>query len=131
MFNDRNSEDNEDQHENDELKRQMEQIEKEFFEALEKNNDISLYLYLPPNFLSQRVRDELDKYLMEQAYVNMFIMKNAENFVYRDGFVDIGVEDSTKKLEMLENMLSYFAEKEEYEKCATIRDEIENINRNQ
>jgi hypothetical protein len=130
MFQDDNSEEYEEQPEsNSEIRQQQEHIEKEFFAAIEDNQDVSIYLYLPFQLLSKRVRDELDKYLMEQAYVNMFIRKDTKD-VYHDGFVQIGVEDDAYRIELLEKMLPYFTTKEEYEKCANIRDRIEQLKNN-
>jgi hypothetical protein len=126
MFNDDNSEEYEEQFgEDNELKQRQEKIEQQFFEALENDQDVSIFLYVPFQFLTERVRNELDKYLMEQAYVNMFIKDSTD--VYHDGFVQIGVEDEEYRMKLLEKMLPYFATKEEYEKCANIRDRIEQL----
>jgi hypothetical protein len=123
MFNDRESDDHEDNFEDEQLKMQMKHIEEEFFSTLKSGKDISIFLYLPFELLSQKVKDELDKYLIEQAYVNIFIKKSSSD-VYHDGFVQIGVDDENYRLTILQKMLPYFTEKEEYEKCVNIRDLI-------
>ena len=99
-------------------------LERDFFERL-RNNDIAIYLYLPPHLLTQKVRDELDKYLKEQAYVNL-IMRN-ENLVYRDGMLDIQISDDSRIRSILNEMLNYFESIEEYEKCAKIIDKLNTL----
>ena len=126
MFNDRDSDEYPENFEDDEIREQMEQIEAKFFESLEKDEDISIYLYLPFQFLTPKVKKVLDKYLMEQAYVNMFIRKDSSD-VYHDGRVQIEVTNPEHRLKMLEKMIVYFAEKEEYEKCARIKEEINQL----
>jgi hypothetical protein len=130
MFNDEEPEDFEEYSENDHINFQKIRIEREFFEAIDKNENISMYLYVPIQLLTDRVKAELDKYLIEQAYVNMFIF-NRDADVYHDGFVQIGVQDNKHKLRILNQMLPYFTEKEEYEKCIKIKEKIDTLTQTQ
>jgi hypothetical protein len=103
------------------------QIEEEFFRAIEKGEDFSVYLYLPHIFISDRVKEHLDTYLLEEAYRNMFVAQEEIDVIYDDSNISVVISDPEFKEKMLEQMLEHFVKIEEYEKCAKIKKELENM----
>jgi hypothetical protein len=102
------------------------QVEKEFFQALERGEDIAQYLYLPHHFLSEKVREHLDVFLLKEAYKNMFEHEIPDT-VYSDSFLNIVITDPEFKKKMLNQMIDYFASQEEFEKCARIKSELDSM----
>ena len=47
------------------------QVEIEFFKTLESGKSIASYLYLPHFFISDKVKEQLDIFLLKEAYNNM------------------------------------------------------------
>jgi len=126
MFNDDYSEDDDKgMGKDDIMKMHQEQVENAFFDAKNSGKDISIFLYMPIEFLSAKVRKELDSYLMDIAYDTYFIDNNPA--FYDDTNLSITPVTDEAKLRTLEDMLKYYLEKEEYEKCVNIRDEIQKI----
>lgn len=104
------------------------QIEKEFFESLSKGENLSVYLYLPHFLISDNVKEQLDIFLLKEAYKNLFENENTEmDAVYADSQLVIVIKDQQYKREMLSQMLEYFIKKEEYEKCSKIKSELEKM----
>ena len=103
------------------------QIEKEFFRAIENGENFSVYLYLPHIFISDRVKEYLDVYLLEEAYKNMFVTREEIDVIYDDSNISVVISDPEFKEKMLEQMLEHFVKIEEYEKCAKIKNELEKM----
>lgn len=119
---------NSEENRNDVVKELQSKFEVEFFSLVEKNEDISCYLYFPYEFLSEKVRDYLDVFLIEEAYSRLEAGKlSKENFeVYRDSIMVIKLDDEEKQIETLERLLEHYMEKEEYIKCALIKKLLNN-----
>ena len=101
------------------------QVEKEFFAALDRGDNLSTYLYLPHFFISENVKKHLDIFLLEEAYKHMFEEKTSVETIYEDAYLTIVIKDEKFKEEMLEQMLEYFTSVEEYERCAKIKTELD------
>ena len=81
--------------------------------------------------LSEIEQMQLDAVLLERAYSNAWrVLSGQTTFdMMMQSQFDKGVElimpydpDNGPKLEELENMIAYFVEEEDYEKCAALRD---------
>lgn len=127
MFNDEYQEFGEEMPDDDGFEIYKKQVEKEFFLGLEKGQDIAQYLYLPHYFLSDRVKEHLDVFLLKEAYRNMF-ENEIPDTVYSDSFLNIVITDPEFKKKMLNQMIDYFASQEEFEKCARIKSELDSLN---
>jgi hypothetical protein len=133
MFNDDFSDDFSDEFENsnsnndDPMSEYQLQVEKEFFRALEKGENISIYLYFPHMLISEKVKEHLDIYLLNEAYKNMFEVQEEIDAIYQDSQLSIIIKDEDFKEQMLNQMLDFFVQKEEYEKCARIKNELEKM----
>lgn len=101
------------------------QVEKEFFASLERGENISTFLYLPHFFISKNVKEQLDIFLLEEAYKNMFREKDLVETIYSDPYLSVVISDEKFKKEMLEQMLEHFTSSEEYEKCIKIKSELD------
>lgn len=121
----------EDDMSNEELELYRQQIEEEFFEASRRGESLMPYLYLPHLFLTEKVKAELDRVLIEEAYKNLFV-NQAENWtIYDDGYMVSIMSDPKLQKELLEKMIAHFVEKEEYEKCSIVRKELTRITQTQ
>lgn len=128
MFEDEYQEDfNDEMPEDDQFEIYKRQIEKEFFQALETGNNISHYLYLPQQFLSEKVKEHLDIFLLKEAYRNMF-ENEIPDTVYSDSMINIVIKDQDYKKQILNQMIDYFVMQEEFEKCAKIKSELDSMN---
>jgi len=103
-------------------------VETNFFRALKEGEPLSVFLYVPHFTLSQKVKDYLDIFLLEQAYINLFENEQKEEVVFQDDYISIVIKDAEFKRDLLTRMINYYVEKEEYEKCAKIQKELENLN---
>ena len=110
----------------DERKVYSELIEKEFFEKVKRGESLYVYLYLPLYLVTPKMADHLDKYLIENAYDNMFGASGVGmmDVVYSDKFLTLTVENPTVKLSILKKMLDWFTEIQEFEKCAVVLKEL-------
>jgi hypothetical protein len=123
MFNDDDSDNEEEYMDKDEvMKLHREEVEKSFFEIYENGKDISIFLYMPVEFLSAKVRKYLDKYLADHAYNKLFV--EHEEFYYKDENVALKPQNEEEEIKKLNKMLEQYLETEEYEKCVNIRDKI-------
>ena len=126
MFNDDYSEENEEyMNKEDVMKMHQQQVEDAFFDAKKEGKDISIFLYMPVDFLSEKVRIELDHYLLDVAY-DKFFVENREAF-YEDDYLKISPVEDTATIKTLEEMLQHYINVEDYEKCVQIRDKINSI----
>lgn len=116
---------NDDHEEEQEFGTERAHIESQFFSALKKDEDISMFLYVPHAYITPAVKEQLDIFLLKEAYKNFFIEKNTD-ILYQDTFITIGVKDESFKIDTLERMLEYYMELEEYEKCAVVKKELDN-----
>lgn len=110
-----------------ELELYRQQIEEEFFEALEKGENLQLFLYVPSLFLSEKVKERLDEILLEEAYKNLFVLQDENWTIYDDGYVITVITDDARKKELFTNMIAHFSKKEEYEKCAIVQKELNKL----
>jgi hypothetical protein len=108
-----------------------EKLEDEFNMLLEKGENVSSFLYFPYNFLTKRIKDYLDEFLMLEAFKEI---ENGnltpENFmVYQDSLITVKLEKPEQQIEMMDRLLQYFATHEEYEKCAKVQTIMKQINK--
>ena len=101
-----NDEENESQ-EDDTFAAYKQQIEKEFLTSMENGEDLTIYLYLPHVFITPKIKEHLDIFLIKEAYKNLFETDNEIPIVYKD---------------------PYYTELEEYEKCINIKRELDKVN---
>jgi hypothetical protein len=100
----------------------MKKLEEEFEELLTNGGDGKNFLYIPYTMLTPKVKKHLDVILLEEAYKSVI----SENFdpqdfiVYKDNILTIRLHEFDQKAELLERLVSYFSEKEEYEKCTQL-----------
>lgn len=103
----------------DEIKELKSKLEKEFHALLEKGEDIRSYLYYPHSLLTESVKDTLDIFLMEEAYLSI----SSEDFdiqkfiIYQDPLLSILLDKKDQQIDLLERLISYFLSIENYEKC--------------
>jgi len=114
----------------DELKLFREKLEEEFNTLLSNGEDVTCFLYFPYNYLTENIKKYLDTYLMEEAFREM--MKGNLTLgsftVYQDALITVKLEKKEQQIELLERLLLYFTEKEEYEKCAKVHALLKQIN---
>lgn len=131
MFDDEYSNFNEDSDESNGFEMYRKQVESEFFKTLESGKSIVNYLYLPHFFISDRVKEQLDIFLLKEAYKNMFEPFGNENTVYQDAYITIVITDNKFKIDTLKQMIDYFTSTEEYEKCSKIKAALEKCEENE
>lgn len=104
-------------------------IEDALQESLDNGEDISCYLYLPASLMSSKVKEQLDIFLMENVYKQIVSGNlSKESFVvYKDDTLKVKMEKPEKQMQLLERMMAFYLEKEEYEKCSNIKSLIEKI----
>lgn len=106
---------------NEEIELYKQQIEEEFFQAVESGENLYVYLYVPHMLLSERVKTKLDEFLIEEAYKNLFVLKNKDT-VYDDGFrVTTLKDDPDFKRDFFSRMIEFYTAKEDYTKCSEIK----------
>ena len=127
MFDDDNDEENESQ-EDDTFAAYKQQIEKEFLTSMENGEDLTIYLYLPHVFITPKIKEHLDIFLIKEAYKNLFETDNEIPIVYKDPYYTAVLKDNIFKEKMLKRMLEYYTELEEYEKCINIKRELDKVN---
>ena len=110
---------------NDIKKLQKEEIEKIFFDHMKEGKDIRIFLYMPVELLSIKVREQLDNYLADNAYENLFV-KN-QDFYYEDENTRLKPMNVEEELKHLNKMLKMYENEEQYEKCVKIRDKINSL----
>lgn len=100
----------------------MKKLEEEFEQLLSNGGDIKTFLYIPHTMLTKKIREHLDIILMKEAYISISEKNfNIEKFiVYKDEYLTIQIHEKAQKLELLDRLINYFTEREEYEKCAEI-----------
>jgi murein L,D-transpeptidase YafK len=108
--------------ENEEKSILMEKMEEEFFDLVEKEQDITFYLYFPHDWLTERIKDYLDDFLIREAYKEL-IEKNGHNSftVYQDSMMTIQLDKKDQQLDVLKRIIEYYEPLEEYEKCSQIK----------
>ena len=104
------------------------QIEKEFFMSLKKGEDLTIYLYLPHIFVTPKIKEHLDIFLIKEAYKNLFESDNEIPIVYKDPYYTAVLKDNDFKKKTLIRMLDYYTDLEEYEKCVNIKRELDKLN---
>lgn len=99
-----------------------EQMEKEFFRLLESGSDIRHFLYLPAKFYTEKIKHELDVFLMEEAYQKIEDGSlSPEIFVvYKDSLITVKFDKTEKQVELLEKLLEFYTKREKYENCSKI-----------
>jgi hypothetical protein len=106
-------------------------FEKEFIKAVNKGEDIRSYLYLPYEYLSEKVKNHIDEFLLEQAYKEIDFESFSNSIVvYRDGLITVKLEKKLQQIDLLEKLLTYYADKEEYDKCIKIRNLLDFVKLN-
>lgn len=111
----------------------QERAEQKFFSMLKNGEDIRVFLYFPPYILSEKVQKCLNEYLYNVAYI--LFEKDPEKFerdfiIYEDEMRTIQLENVKDRTELLSNIIAYFLEQEEYEKCAKIQKLLQKIQGN-
>jgi hypothetical protein len=109
--------------ENDELEMYRQQIENEFFESVRQGENLSMYLYVPYLFITDRVRDRLDVFLIEEAFENLFVKRKPWIIYEDDRVVTTLADDEEYKRSFFQKMLEHYAAKEDFTKCAMIKNE--------
>lgn len=99
----------------------IELIEKDFFRDLKAGRSLNSYLYVPIEFISDNVKAQLDIFLLNEAYVNLFDKNLGIEVLYEDDRLTIVARDNNYKREILNRMMEYYSSIEEYEKCAKIQ----------
>jgi len=104
-------------------------LEKEFYEVIEKGGDVGYFLYFPYHHLTESVKDYLDTFLMNEAYNKIESGElTPDSFtVFKDALITVTLEQSHKKIEILEKMIAHFVKSEEYEKCSRIQELLNKI----
>ena len=110
--------------ENDDMSLLKKQIEDEFIAAIAVGEDIRAYLYLPHGYVTPLMKKHLDEFLINQAYKEIEVgnLKPDSFLVYQDDMLTVTLKEKDQKLKLIDDMLSYFTKKEEYEKCKKIHD---------
>lgn len=108
--------------------------EEEFFKMKENSEDIRVFLYFPYEMLSDKVKAELDEFLLLEAY--KVIEKDSDNFektftVYEDTLIKISLDKMDKRMDLLKRMIAYFVEKEAYENCSKVQSIIQKLQSNE
>ena len=112
-----------DENEDEDLNYFREILEQEFLKAIQNGDDIAYFLYFPPNTLSESIKTVLDEFLIKKAYDYI----TAESFdlsrfiVYSDNFVTVEIETYEQRIELLDKLLTYYTDKEDYEKCVIVQ----------
>lgn len=103
-----------------EIMKQM--LEVEFNSLLEKGEDIRSFLYYPHHLLTDRITKHLDIFLINEAWkaissstfdVNIFT-------VYQDELITVTLYEKKQQEELLDRLINYFTNSEEYEKCSLL-----------
>jgi hypothetical protein len=104
--------------------RMKEKLEKEFYEMLERGEDVKHFLYFPMEILTDGIKDYLDKILCEEAWKQIEKGKLSEtSFVaYEDDLITINFDEIEYQVELLERLLNFYEAREAYEKCARIKE---------
>ena len=100
----------------------VKKIEEEFEKIIAEGEDLSPFLYIPYVMLSDKIRQYLDLFLLEEAYASIMNPKfDLQNFiVYDDERLSIKINEIDQKIKLLDRLINYFSEKEEYEKCSLL-----------
>ncbi len=118
----------------EELKLFREKLEEEFEKVLENGGDIRSFLYLPYNYLTEKMKTYMDEFLYLQAYEMIEkgeISADGSFVVYQDSLITVKMDTEERKLELLERLTNFFSEREEYEKCSKIQNIIKTIKNGQ
>ena len=67
------------------------------------------------------MKAQLDIFLLNEAYVNLFDKNLGIEVLYEDDRLTIVARDNNYKREILNRMMEYYSSIEEYEKCAKIQ----------
>jgi hypothetical protein len=106
------------------IKKMKEQLEKEFHEMMERGEDVRHFLYFPSEILAESIKDHLDRILCETAWKQIELGKIDENsfIAYEDDLITISFDEVEKQVDLLQRLMDFYEEKEEYEKCARIKE---------
>lgn len=104
-------------------------LELEFFDALEKKEDIRPFLYVPVDYLTNTVKKHIDDFLLEEAYTNFNKGNiNKDSFlVYQDSYITVNLDKQEQKLTVLQNLIDLCSKREEYEKCVEFQNLIKQL----
>jgi hypothetical protein len=99
-------------------------LEKEFYEVLEREGNVSYFLYFPYHHLTEGMKNHLDHILMDQAYekIETGALTPDSFTVYVDPLITVTLEQRHKQIEILEKMIAHFEASEQYEKCSKIQE---------
>jgi hypothetical protein len=97
----------------------MKKLEEEFEELLFNKQNVKNFLYIPHEMLTPKIKKHLDEILFNDVYDFILSKKfDSKNFiVYSDSVLTIKLNEHSQKVELLDRLINYFSEKEEYEKC--------------
>ena len=106
------------------IKIMKEKLEKEFYEMMERGEDVRHFLYFPAEILSESVKDDLDRILCETAWAQVEAGKISEDsfIAYEDDLITITFDEVDKQVDLLNRLIDFYEEREEYEKCARIKE---------
>lgn len=114
----------------DEMDRFRKALEKEFFEMINRGDDIRAFLYFPYEILTESIKAYLDTFLMEEAYKSLMNGEKDGFEVYRDDMLRIILDEKKQRLELLNRLITHYESLEDYEKCARIKNILENEKEN-
>ena len=114
----------------DEIELYKSEIEKEFDEYIEQGKDIGCFVYFPREFLSDRVLRELDVFMMNKTYNAITAEKfSVETFcVFEDNNVKVSFDTIESRIELLDKLINFFKQEEEYEKCSRLLEILKKVN---
>jgi len=100
----------------------MKKLEEEFEQLLANGEDVKNFLYIPCYMLTEKIRNHLDLILIVEAYnsISNPTFSIDDFIVYEDKYLTIRLQEIEKKQELLDRLINYFTESEEYEKCAEL-----------
>ena len=103
------------------------QTEVKFFKMVENKEDVSLFLYLPHDMISEKIKDYLDEYLIVKAIdlLDDTITKMDDKcVVYEDGFMRVSIPEEKGRIELLTRVLEYLIKHERYEECIKFQNNL-------
>ena len=101
-----------------------EKLEKEFYEMIERGEDVKHFLYFPMEILPDSIKDYLDVILCEEAWKQIEKGNLSEDsfIAYQDDLICINFDELEHQVELLQRLLIFYEAREEYEKCVRIQE---------